>query len=108
MAATTDISLQLQPRDISLMRGLFESRLMTSSHGAILYFDGRAEAAKKRLQKLKAAGYLTERNRHAFEPAVLLLTRKGLVVLQDQGVLSEYPRLGLTTLSKRAQVSSLT
>jgi hypothetical protein len=49
-------SLQLQSRDIELLRGLFESRVMTNDHATALYFDGENEAAKKRLQKLKAAG----------------------------------------------------
>jgi hypothetical protein len=29
---------------------------MTNDHATALYFDGKSEAAKKRLQKLKAAG----------------------------------------------------
>jgi hypothetical protein len=45
----------LQDRDFALLRGLFESRVMTAGHIATLYFDGSREAAKKRLQKIKAA-----------------------------------------------------
>jgi len=43
-------SIDLQERDFALLRGLFESRVMTAAHIASLYFDGKKEAAKKRLQ----------------------------------------------------------
>lgn len=67
-------SISLQDRDNALLRGLFESRVMTSKHVATLYFEGRAEAAKKRLQKLKTAGFVKERPRRAYEPSLLFLT----------------------------------
>lgn len=98
----------MQERDAALLRGLFECRVMTTDHTAALYFDGKSEAAKKRLQKLKAAGFISERPRRAFEPSVLFLTRKGLLLLQEQGVLAEYPPFHLPTLDKRARVSDLT
>jgi len=50
------LGVQLQPRDFELLRGLFESRVMTLAHVSALYFDGKREMAKKRVQKLKAAG----------------------------------------------------
>ena len=34
---------------------------LTLAHAAPLYFEGRKEAAKKRLQKLKEAGLVGER-----------------------------------------------
>ena len=100
--------MYLQIRDISLIRGLFESRVMTTEHAAALYFDGKSEAAKKRLQKLKIAGIVSERTRRPFEPSVLFLTRKGLEVLWKQGVLAEYPSFDLPALDRRARVSDLT
>jgi hypothetical protein len=81
---------------------------MTGEHITIIYFENRREAAKKRLQKLKAAGFVGHRPRRAFEPAVLFLTRKGLDTLQGHGVLAEYPPLGVPALEKRARVSDLT
>ena len=45
-------SVFIRPRDVRVLRGLFESRLMKLSHIAALYFDGSPEAAKKRIQKL--------------------------------------------------------
>src|SRR5690349_14639011 len=102
------ISVSLQGRDFSLLRSLFESRVMTTDHAAAIYFDGKNEAAKKRLQKLKVAGLVGERPRRAFEPSVLFLTRKGLELLQEQGVLAQYPAFSLPALDRRARVSDLT
>lgn len=81
---------------------------MTTDHAAWLYFDGKGEAGKKRLQKLKSAGFITERPRRTFEPSVLFLTRKGLEILQDNGILAEYPPFDLPALDRRARVSDLT
>ena len=100
--------ISLQERDVALLRGLFESRVMTNDHATALYFDGKSEAAKKRLQKIKAAGLITERPRRAFEPSVLFLTRKGLVLLQEKGVLAQFPSFDLPALDRRARVSDLT
>lgn len=97
-----------QPRDFELLAGLFESRVMAQRHIAALYFDGKKEAAKKRIQKLRVAGVLNERPRASHEPAVYYITRKGYELLRDEGMLDRYPRLGWESLRKRAQVSDLT
>jgi Replication-relaxation len=102
------LSISLQPRDLALLRGLFECRVMNPGHIATLYFDGREPATKKRLRKLKASGLINERPRRAYEPSVLFLTRKGLVLLQERGILAEYPALNMPVLDKRARVSELT
>ena len=101
-------SISLQERDLALLKSLFECRVMTTEHAKALYFDGKSEAAKKRLQKIKAAGFISERPRRAFEPSVLFLTRKGLVSLQNQGVLNDYPTFDLPVLDRRTRVSDLT
>jgi hypothetical protein len=108
MAAPKIDALQLQNRDLALLRGLFECRVMTTDHAKALYFDNKYEAAVKRLQKLKAADLITERPRSAFDPSVLFLTRKGLMLLQEKGVLSKYPSFDLPALDRRARVSDLT
>jgi len=64
-------SIKLQGRDLDLIRGLFESRVMTAVHVAILYFNGSKEAAKKRLHKLKTAGFIGDRRPKVYEPALL-------------------------------------
>jgi hypothetical protein len=95
--AAKNLSLQIQPRDLELLRSLFESRVMTADHIAVLYFNGSREAAKKRLQKLKTAGFIGERKRKAYEPAVLSLTSKAFAILREHGILAEYPQLAPST-----------
>lgn len=81
---------------------------MTGAHAASLHFEGRKEAAKKRLQKLKDSGLIAERPRRPFEPAVIHLTRKGFLLLEQHGILAQYPAFDLPSLEKRARVSELT
>ena len=101
-------SLKLQDRDLSLLRNLFESRVMTAGHVARLLFDGKKEATKKRLQKLKAEKLITERPRRPFEPSLLFLAPKGLEVLKECGILREFPSLPQETLQRRTVVSPIT
>lgn len=101
-------SIALQDRDRALLRGLLESRVMTAAHVAALYFDGKKEGTKKRLQKLKAAKLIGERKRRVSEASALFLTRQGLAVLQSEGVLANYPQVSMPALQRRTQVSDLT
>src|SRR5207245_857823 len=73
-----------------------------------LHFDGSKEAAKKRLQKLKAAGFVSERKRRPTEPAALFLTLKAFEYLRKQGALNSYPSLSARIFEKRTQVSEIT
>lgn len=96
----------LQERDVVLLRGLFEARVMKLSHISRLYFEGKEEAAKKRVQKLKNAGYIRERKgRRAYESAILSLTKRAYEALIERGALSEYPSIGWKSLEKRLDVS---
>lgn len=101
-------SFVVQARDIALLRGLFESRVMTTAQIAAFYFGGKKEAAKKRLQKIKSAGLLGERKRRVNEPSVLFLTRKAHSLLTEIGLLPQFPRLSSAVFEKRADVSDLT
>ena len=101
-------NISVQPRDYSILRTLIECRVFTTTHATSLFFNGRKEAAKKRLQILKRAGLIAERPRAPSEPAVLYLTRKGLETLRDAGILNEYPAFDLPTLLRRAKVGSST
>jgi hypothetical protein len=103
-----DLSIALQPRDVFLLRGLFDSRVMTLAHISSLYFEGHNEAAKKRVQKLKAAGLISERARRAYDRSVLFLSRKGFQTLLEDGLLSEFPQLSWKMLEKRMRVSEMT
>jgi hypothetical protein len=107
-AGETKKSIELQDRDADILRGLFDSRLMTLTHAAALHFDGRQESAKKRIQKLKAAGLIGERKRKVYEPSILFLTRQGHSLLNSRGHLSDYPQMTWPSLEKRLQVSDLT
>ena len=107
MTTATD-GFELQDRDLEILRALFESRVMTTFHIALMYFRGSGEAVKKRLQKLKAEGLIGERLRRVNEPSVLFLTRKAFPVLHDRGILANYPRITQSSLAKRAFVSDMT
>src|SRR5690348_15215480 len=85
-------NIRVERRDVELLLTLFECRVMTRAQAAVLHFDGKAEATKKRSQILKAAGYLVDRPRLPNEPAVLALTRKGYELLKARGALERYPR----------------
>ena len=98
----------LQPRDIALLRGLFESRVMTIEHAADLYFDGKQPYTKKRLQRLDKAGYLKRRVRKVGERDAVFFTKKAYRMLRDGGHLEGLPRLRWEHLEKRSRVSELT
>ncbi len=100
--------IELQPRDMDIMTGLFDSRVMTLAHIAAMYFDGKPEAAKKRVQRLKAGGWMAERPRRSTEPATHTLTAAGVTLLAEAGRLDSYSNIPATVLKKRTQVSDLT
>jgi hypothetical protein len=108
MNVPTRPNLEAQDRDLDLLRGLLDSRLMTIAHAAAIHFEGRIEAAKKRLQKLKAAGLIGQRKRKPYEPSILFLARPGFLLLRERGLLHDFPQLSWTSLEKRLQVSNLT
>ena len=81
---------------------------MTAEHVAAIYFEGRYEAARKRLQKLKAAGYVGERPRRAYEPAVVFLTRKAFALLCQAGTIADLPPITWPSLERRVRESAST
>ena len=91
-----------------MLRGLFECRIMTLAHIAAIHFDSRTEYAKKRLQKLKRAGLVSERPRRVSEPSILSLAKDGLLLLRERGILAEYPTFSLPAVLRRAHVSDRT
>jgi hypothetical protein len=102
------MALQFQPRDMQVLKSLFESRLMTLAHIGTLFFGGSKEAAKKRVQRLKSEGFLRERPRESYEPSLLFLTRKGLLFLHQAGALDAYPDFSFSALDRRFRISPLT
>jgi hypothetical protein len=107
-ARTTRAEVELQERDLAILQGLFESRLMTLNHITHLYFNGRSEAAKKRIQRLKRERFIRERARRVYQPSILHLSRRAFGELSSRGMLLEYPNLAWNQLEDRARVSELT
>lgn len=106
--STQHYHAQLTDRDWQVLRGLFESRIMTAAHVAALYFRGHADAARKRLWKLQTSGYITQRPRNAYDPAIYILTGKAFRALTENEQLVGFPRLSPAQMAKRAQVSEMT
>ncbi len=102
------VNIELQVRDIALLRDLFESRFMALRHIAGLHFDSRHEPARKRVSLLCSAGYIRVRARHFNEPALYFLTARGMRLLSQYGHLGSYPHLSRAVLQKRLEISSLT
>lgn len=102
--------LDLQARDFALLRGLFESRVMTLQHLSQLYFGGRYEYAKKRVQRLKETALIVERatppRRGQFLPALLSLGREGLSALASDPAFARYPRTTWEVMQKRLSMAS--
>jgi hypothetical protein len=98
----------LQERDLAVLQGLFESRLMTLTHITRLHFNGRSEAAKKRIQRLKRERLIRERARRVYQPSILHLARRAFGELSSRGMLLEYPSLAWNQLEDRAKVSDQT
>ena len=97
----------VRPRDLEFLCLLLHTRILTLSHAAALIFNGSSEAAKKRIQKLKAAGFVLERRRKAYEPGILFLSKRGFECLRENGALPE-ECADITSFSKRATISELT
>jgi hypothetical protein len=105
----TTVAKKFIERDYRLLRGLFESRVMTIHHAATLYFDDSLGAARKRVWKLKNARLVNGRARErTFDRSVLFLTRKGFEMLTREGRLIDYPAIGWPMMEKRTNVSPLT
>jgi Replication-relaxation len=100
--------LEIQERDIALLGGLFEARVMTLHHIATFHFGGRLAAASKRVQKLKTAGLIAERPRKPYEPSILHLSTTAFDLLRERGVLADYPQMARSAIQRRSRVSPLT
>ncbi|MEM7148004.1 MAG: replication-relaxation family protein [Verrucomicrobiota bacterium] len=108
MPSSTHLPIQLTPRDLQILTGLFEARTFTLQQIATLYFDGRYEAAKKRLQKLKASGHVRPRERHSFQPTALFLTKQGFDAVVHLPALAGYPEISWHRFYKRTQIADST
>jgi hypothetical protein len=100
--------LDVTARDVEILRGLFECRILTVEQVTAIYFEDRDPAARKRMWKLKKADLVRERPRRAYEPALLFLSRKALRLLVEHGHIADYPKLSAAAYEKRTRVSPLT
>lgn len=99
--------LEIQPRDTAMFRGLYESRVMTIEQIAKLYFAGRREMARKRITKLKAAGFLTYRAKDSVcSETVVILAKAGYEQLVAAGAILDLPQLTWQKLQKRIDVGT--
>lgn len=97
----------LQPRDYDLLQGLYDSRLMTIKHATALHFEGKIDAAKKRLQKLQGAGMIVQRPRRPQDPAIYLLGREGYKALKRANLIDPEHDPGWARLYKRQRIGDL-
>ncbi len=100
--------IELQERDFEVLVGLFECRVMSLAHVSHLYFEGKGESAKKRVQKLKAAGLLRERRRAVGEPSLLHLTTEAFRILKGEGRIERFPSMSERQMERRSRVSEIT
>jgi len=95
-------------RDKLILLDLIESRVLTLDQIRAMFFPDTKDMAKKRVQRLKAADFLTERPRRIGEPSILHLTWKAYVALRDGGHVGENSRLSPKTFKRRMAVSGAT
>lgn len=83
----------LTERDRSMLRDMIESRVVTLSQLTALHFGGKREYAKKRLQRLKAVGYVAERkprqNPGRFFSSMLSIGKAGFEAIADDPFVRE-------------------
>jgi hypothetical protein len=82
--------------------------MMTLAQATALHFSGRYEAASKRIQALKAAGYVGDRRQNVGEPSLLYLTKKAFDRLTAEGKLTDYPKLTAEQFAKRSRIKDAT
>lgn len=95
----------LQPRDYDFLACLLDSRLMTLKQIAALQFEGRIEAAKKRLQKLQFAGLLLQRERRPQESGIYHLSREGYRILKAARTSEIEKDVGWAAIYRRQRIS---
>lgn len=105
---TCSYSSVIQPRDLQVLRTLLDSRVAYARQISALHFSGKREATKKRLQTLKRSGFIAARRRRPQEPAVLYLTRAGMRLLKDRGLLLNCSQSLPTSLDRIPRTSAST
>ena len=102
------IRIEPQPRDLDLLRGLYEGRCMTLRHAADLHFAGGYSYAKQRVRDLVDVRLVKRRTRGVGEADVLFLAKRGHDLLIERDALGGLPPMRWPALSKRSDVSPIT
>ena len=98
--------MELTERDLNFIEGLFESRVMVTSHARSLYYPGSGkDGCNQRIRKLAKAGYILRKERGKREEDYLYLSKKSFDELMKRNLLSEYPPIGVKSFAKRVQIS---
>lgn len=78
-------SIAIQKRDLLILHEIAESPACLRRHIAAAFFEGRYEAAKKRLQALAKAGYVENADTSKTGRSIVCLTAKGRETLREEG-----------------------
>lgn len=73
--------ISIQPRDVEILSEIAESPACSRNHIALALFDGRYEAAKKRVQQLAKAGLVANNDRSLKGRSILRITQEGLEIV---------------------------
>jgi hypothetical protein len=82
--------------------------MMTLAHATALHFSGKYNAASKRMQTLRTAGYVGDRRQRVGEPSLLYLTKKAFDHLTAEGKLHAFPKLTAEQFARRCQIKPAT
>ncbi len=102
-------SLELTERDLSLLKDLFESRLLSLQQVTEIHFEGRYPSAKRRVAKLRAARFINgkririERSEQLF----VFLTRRGFQLIHES-LRQKYSETSFRNLERRIFVAQRT
>jgi hypothetical protein len=108
--------IRIEPRDVEILSGLFECRIMQRRpHITEVYFGGKDEAAKKRVTALRRCRYIVEHDpeRYKNEKAIYRLAPRGFEALKERGALDRFNAVcgkdfAWRSLEDRHQVSQFT
>jgi hypothetical protein len=79
------MTIQLQNRDLIIFREIDSCRFLTLKQIATLCFNNKAEAAKKRLQKLQQGGFLKRHSSGILYPSIYMLKNTARILIGERG-----------------------
>jgi hypothetical protein len=79
------MSIQLQNRDFRIFQELQSCRFLTLAQIADLCFEGKREAAKKRLQKLQHGGHVRRHSPGMLHESIYIIRKRAHVLIAGNG-----------------------